>query len=79
MSDEDLPEISAKMDDFDYANEDDADDYFSVVLYKHSDGRHFRWIDASGMNSVFVGALGFDQWISDDQIANWKNVRTLDT
>lgn len=74
MSEDDLPEISSRVDDFDFRNEDDEDDYFSIVLYKHPDGRHFRWIDGSGMNSVFVGALGLDQWISDDQLGSWKEV-----
>lgn len=74
MSDEDLPEISTRVDEFDYVNSDDEDDYLSIALYKHPDGRHFRWIDGSGMNSVFVGVLGFDAWLSDDQIAKWKEM-----
>ena len=74
MSDDDLPEISTRADDFDYANEDDADDYYTVVLYKHPDGRHYRWIDAFGMNSTFAGANGFDQWLSGDQVANWNAI-----
>ena len=63
MSDDELSEISIRIEAFDYANDDDAEDHFSIELYKHPDGRHFRWIDASGMNSRFNGALGFDQWL----------------
>ena len=73
MSEDDITEISTRVDDFDYSNEDDVEDYFTIAFYKHPDGRHFRWIESSGMNSKFHGSHGFDQWLTNDQTANWKD------
>lgn len=74
MSDEKLTETSTKLEDFDHATADDSDNYYTISLYQHSDNRHFRWIDASGMNSRFNGSLGFDRWLSENEVSNWKDV-----
>ncbi|CUH89862.1 hypothetical protein PH5382_03815 [Phaeobacter sp. CECT 5382] len=72
MSDQDILEVSELVEEHDNRNEDDEDDYYSIALYRHSDGRMFRYVAASGMNSVFGGAQGFiDQWLAEREVASW--------
>lgn len=60
------------IDEFDV--EATADDGYSIPLYKAADGRHFIYIRHSDYGSKYAGALGFDQWVEDDQVANWTDL-----
>lgn len=50
------------------------DDGYSIALYKAPDGRHWIHIIHSDMSSKYHGGLGFDQWVSDEDVGNWKNL-----
>lgn len=60
-----------EVDTYDYQNEEDSDDYYSIVLYKLPDGRHFRDVIASGYNSSFSAALGAE-WLDEGDLDRWK-------
>lgn len=75
MSDQDLVDDGELIEEYDYQSEDDEDDYFSIALYKSADGRLFRYVIASGMNSVFHGAQEYiDKWFNEENISSWKRV-----
>ena len=62
---------SEKLDSFDFENPDDEDSYYSVELYKAPDGRHFRHVLASGMNSPATGWTGIEFIDSTD---GWREL-----
>jgi len=51
-----------------------ADDGYSIALYKAPDGRHWIHIIHSDMSSKYDGALGFDQWVSDEDVSGWEDL-----
>lgn len=61
-----------EIDTFEFRNEDDEDHYIEATLYQAKDGRKFRVVDASGMNSVLNGAAGGGEWITEAEAANWN-------
>jgi len=63
---------ATQVDTYEFRNEDDEDDYFTATLYKARDGRHFRVVDSSGMNSQFDGSSGFGQRLTDKEVKNWN-------
>lgn len=74
MSDEELEEHlqSARLlDEHDYRNPDDEDDWFAAKLYETTDGRLFRYVELSGFNSVHNGAGNIGEWI--DSREGWTN------
>lgn len=50
------------------------DNGYSIALYRTSEGKLFIHIVQSDMSSKYDGSLGFDQWVSDAQKDNWKNL-----
>jgi hypothetical protein len=56
-----------------YRNEHTEDDYFTAVLYKTKQGRYFRLIDQSGMNSQFSGSGNVGEWLEVSEVSSWKN------
>ena len=57
---------------YDYRNEESEDDYFSAVLYLTPAGDHFRIIETSGMDSIYMGAADSDaEWVEDKD--SWAN------
>ena len=63
---------SEKLDEHDYRSETDEDDYVSMILYKAPNGTHFRYIEMSGINSPWVGALGVVEWLDDASVETWN-------
>ena len=51
---------------------DDQDDYVMASLYKAADGRHFRHVTQSGMDSPYDGAGNVGEWLDADEIGNWQ-------
>lgn len=62
---------STELDTYDYRNEEDVDDYISAILYKTGDGRYFRYVSSSGMDSEFVGAGEFGEWLTAEEAKEW--------
>lgn len=62
---------AGQLDVYDYRNDEDDDDYISAVLYGLPDGRLFRLVTASGMNSVHSGAGNIGEWLTDAERARW--------
>lgn len=60
------------VDSYDYRNDDDEDDYFSASLYETTDGRRFRVVESSGMNSQFEGAGDIAEWLTDEEAKSWN-------
>lgn len=76
MTDEELETqkgTATEIDDFYYKHEDDEDNYFSAVLYKTPDDRHFRVVESSGYNSQFCAAGNIGEWLTDDEIDTWTD------
>jgi hypothetical protein len=63
---------AGEIDSYDYRNPDDVDDYLSATLHSTPDGRHFRYVINSGMDSVFAGAGNFGEWLSPAELAKWS-------
>lgn len=77
MDDEELQELletSEKLEEFDWRDEVDEDNYLSLELYKAPNGQYFRYVVASGMNSVITGAQGSIEWLDEKDIAVWTEV-----
>lgn len=49
----------------------DEDDYVMASLYKAADGRHFRQVTESGMNSPYDGGGDIGEWLEDSEVAHW--------
>lgn len=52
-------------------SETDDDDYVVMALYKTAEGKHFCYIEMSGMNSPWAGAMGVVEWLDDASVASW--------
>lgn len=74
MSDEPDIEASELVENHDVRSKPGAEDGYSTALYRTPHGRHFIHIIHSDMNSKYNGALGFDQWVEDDQVLTWKDL-----
>lgn len=74
MSEEPDIDTSELTDEHDVESKEGEDNGYSIALYRAEDGSHFIYIVQSGMSSKYDGALGFDQWVADDQIAKWKDL-----
>ncbi|MDP3633602.1 hypothetical protein [Phenylobacterium sp.] len=62
----------ASIDSFDYRSEESEDDYIVAQLYRMPDGRLFRYVESSGMDSTFSGAGEFGQWLAASEQAGWS-------
>jgi hypothetical protein len=49
----------------------DEDDYVEASLYKMPDGRHFRLVTSSGMDSPYDGAGNIGEWLDPSEIGKW--------
>lgn len=74
MSDEPDIDASELIENQDVESEPGMDNGYSIALYRAPDGRYFIHIIHSGMSSKYDGALGFDQWVHDDQVSTWKDL-----
>ena len=52
------------------SNENDT--YIVAELRKCGDGRHFRYIESSGMDSIYAGAGEFGEWLDAGEVTKWK-------
>lgn len=68
---EELLKASEVMDTYDFRDDEDEDDYIVARLYKAPDGRHFRYVESSGMNSAPSGAGNFGEWLAEDERVTW--------
>lgn len=57
----------------DHVADGSEDGYVTMHLYKANDARYFRYVEASGMNSSFAGAMHFIEWIGTSYNESWKN------
>jgi hypothetical protein len=76
MTEEELDkalESATRIDEYDYRNEDDEDDYFTASLHKTNDNRYFRLVESSGYNSDFSAAGNIGEWLADDEVADWHD------
>jgi hypothetical protein len=71
---DDFLHSAKQIDSFDFRNEDDDDDYFTMTLYESKDGRCFRIVESSGMDSRFSGAGNFGEWLTAEEIEKWHEV-----
>src|SRR5262245_4281961 len=65
---ESIIELSTEVESLDYRNPEDFDDYFTSTLYRAPDGRSFRVVESSGMNSEFCGAGNFGEWLTEAEV-----------
>jgi hypothetical protein len=49
----------------------DEDDYIIASLYKATDGRHFRVVTQSGMDSPYDGGDNTGEWLDAAEVATW--------
>ena len=80
MSDEELEtalQTATLVDDGGYDSDvsGDEDDYVIASLYRAADGRNFRQVTESGMNSPFDGSGNIGEWLDSSEIANWNQFR----
>ena len=62
------------METYDYRNPDDEEDYISAALYRLFDGRHFRFINASGKKSPLAGSGNIGEWLpTNEEVQSWKS------
>lgn len=67
---QELLDTATEIDSFDFQGETE-DDYFNATLHKLEDGRHFRYVTASGFNSIFAGSWNIGEWLDESEIENW--------
>lgn len=64
--------VSSLMETYDFRDDNDDDNFFSIELYKTPEGKHFRFVATTGMNSAWAGAMNFYEWVKDD-LSDWKD------
>lgn len=62
---------AVEVDSYEFEHPDDGDNYVTAKLYKLDDGRHFRVVDGSGMNSIYDGASDIGEWLEPGEVASW--------
>jgi hypothetical protein len=67
-----LLEASTQIDSSDWRDDDDADNYITARLYRAANGKHFRYIESSGMNSSYAGAGNIVEWLAPGDVATWN-------
>ena len=76
MSDTDdndaLLTASTQIGSSDWERGEDEDNYITARLYQAVDGKHFRYIESSGMNSRYGGAGNIVEWLESAEIATWN-------
>ena len=68
-----LLEASTLMASSDWRDDGDEDNFITARLYKTADGKHFRYIESSGMNSRYAGAGKIVEWLAPGDIATWNS------
>jgi hypothetical protein len=69
-----LIETATEVERFDYTDPEDEDAYLNAVLAKAADGRHFSYLEATGMNTAYAGAGNCEgEWLSDAQTGDWTS------
>lgn len=58
---------------YDAATSGDEDDYVFATLYKKGNGRYFRHITTSGMNSPYDGGMEIGEWLDLDEVDRWDD------
>ena len=74
IDNEELLRQSEQIDNHDYRNPESEDDYLVMYLYKAPDGRHFRYIESSGFDSIHSGAANIVEWLDSAEVDNWKMI-----
>ncbi len=75
MSDTELETVlqtATLVEEYESSADGDEDDYVIASLYKASDGRHFRHVTSSGMNSPYDGAGNIGEWLDAAEIGQWN-------
>jgi hypothetical protein len=67
-----LLEASVQMASSDWRDDEDEDNFITARLYKTADGKHFRYIETSGMNSSYAGAGKIVEWLASGDVATWN-------
>lgn len=73
ISNQELIDRSELVEEYDYVNPEDNDDYVNMALYKYRDGRYFRYIIMSGYNSGYSAAGNIVEWIDANTLDDWKH------
>lgn len=60
------------VDSYEFRNEEDEDDYITATLYETKEGRLFRLVESTGMNSSFAGAGNIGEWLTDEEAKEWN-------
>ena len=66
-----LLQASTQIASSDWRRDEDEDSYITAQLYKTAGGRHFRYIESSGMNSSYAGAGKIVEWLEPGSVATW--------
>lgn len=62
----------SSIDSFEHRSDENEDDYIVAQLYRTPEGRLFRYVESSGMDSTFSGAGEFGQWLEASEQAGWS-------
>lgn len=62
----------SSIDSFEHRSDENEDDYIVAQLYRTPEGRLFRYVESSGMDSTFSGAGEFGQWLEASEQAGWN-------
>lgn len=62
---------SVAIDTYEHRSDDSEDDYIIASLHRTPQGRHFRYVESTGMNSDYAGASEFGEWLDADEVATW--------
>lgn len=66
-----------QLDEFDYIDPDEeevSEGTYHAYLYEAKDGRVFRYVESSGMNSPFAGGGNIGDWLTPEEAKNWKEL-----
>jgi len=63
---------AASIDSYEQRSDENEDDYVVAQLYRTPEGRLFRYVESSGMDSTFSGAGEFGQWLEASEQAGWS-------
>ena len=61
-----------ELETYEHRNPDDEGDWIEAALYKSKSGRHFRYIESTGMESFYAGAGNIGERLSNEELEAWK-------
>jgi hypothetical protein len=63
---------ATRVETYEYRDEGNEDNYIVAELYRCADGRNFRFVESSGMDSVYTGSGDFGEWLTAEEAKKWK-------